>query len=43
MPSRNSAGGNYDIQDKRIVPLNVAVDYGGYTLNDIQNASGVKE
>ncbi len=43
MPSLIQQEGTTISIDKRVVPLNVAVDYGGYTLNDIANALGVKE
>ncbi len=40
-PREGETNGPHQI-DKRVVPLNVAVDYGGYTLNDIANALGLK-
>ncbi|NPA61793.1 MAG: 2Fe-2S iron-sulfur cluster binding domain-containing protein [Epsilonproteobacteria bacterium] len=42
MPSLIQQEGTTTSIDKRVVPLNVAVDYGGYTLNDIANALGLK-
>ncbi len=42
-PPKFSKEGNLLLPiDQEIVPLNVAVDYGGYTLNDIANALGLK-
>jgi len=42
MPSLIQQEGTTTSIDKRVVSLNVAVDYGGYTLNDIANALGLK-
>ncbi len=37
MPSLNQQEGTFVNIDKRVVPTNVALPYGGYTLNDIAN------
>jgi NADH-quinone oxidoreductase subunit G len=41
MPSLNQQEGTLATNDKRLVPMNVALPYGGYTLNDIANAMGI--
>jgi len=38
MPAFNQQEGTLTSMDKRVVPMNVALDYGGYILNDIANA-----
>ena len=38
MPAMNQQEGTLTTVDKRVVPMNVALDYGGYVLNDIANA-----
>jgi len=40
MPAMNQQEGTLTTNDKRVVPMNVAQSYGGYTLNDIANALG---
>lgn len=42
MPALNQQEGTFTTLDKRVVPTNVAVSYGGYTLNDIASALGIK-
>ena len=42
MPSLNQQEGTLTSNDKRVVPMNVALPYGGYILNDIANALGIK-
>ena len=37
MPAMNQQEGTLTTLNKRVVPMNVALDYGGYTLNDIAN------
>ncbi len=41
MPALNQQEGTIATIDRRVVPLNVALDYDGYTLNDIANTLGV--
>ncbi|NEW60077.1 ferredoxin, partial [Sulfurovum sp. bin170] len=41
MPSFTQQEGTTTTINKRVVPSNVAVTYGGYTLNDIANALGL--
>ena len=41
MPSLIQQEGTLTSIDKRVVPINVALDYGGYILNDIANALGL--
>jgi len=41
MPAMNQQEGTLTTLDKRLVPMNVAVPYGGYVLNDIANALGL--
>ena len=41
MPAMNQQEGTLTTVDKRIVPMNVALEYGGYVLNDIANALGL--
>jgi len=41
MPALNQQEGTITTIEKRVVPLNVALEYDGYTLNDIANAFGV--
>jgi len=42
MPAMNQQEGTLTTADKRVVPMNVALPYGGYILNDIANALGLK-
>ena len=42
MPALNQQEGTFVNIDKRVVPTNAAVAYGGYTLNDIANELGLK-
>ncbi len=42
MPSLIQQEGTTTTIDKRVVPLNVAMEYSGYILNDIANALGLK-
>ena len=42
MPAMNQQEGTLTTIDKRVVPMNVALPYGGYVLNDIANALGLK-
>jgi NADH-quinone oxidoreductase subunit G len=42
MPAMNQQEGTLTTVDKRVVPMNVALPYGGYVLNDIANALGLK-
>ncbi len=42
MPSLIQQEGTLTSIDKRVVPINVALDYGGYILNDIANELGLK-
>lgn len=41
MPAMNQQEGTLSSIDKRVVPTNVALSYGGYVLNDIANALGI--
>jgi NADH-quinone oxidoreductase subunit G len=41
MPAMNQQEGTLTTIDKRLVPMNVALPYGGYVLNDIANALGL--
>jgi len=41
MPALNQQEGTLTTNDKRVVPMNVALPYGGYVLNDIANALGI--
>jgi len=41
MPSMNQQEGTLTTIDKRVVPMNVALPYGGYVLNDIANTLGL--
>jgi len=41
MPAINQQEGTISTLNKRVVPLNVALGYDGYTLNDIANELGV--
>ncbi|MBU1669257.1 (2Fe-2S)-binding protein [bacterium] len=41
MPAMNQQEGTLTSIDKRVVPTNVAISYGGYVLNDIANALGL--
>jgi len=41
MPALNQQEGTVTGFNKRVVPMNVAVEYGGYVLNDIANALGL--
>jgi NADH-quinone oxidoreductase subunit G len=41
MPAMNQQEGTLTTIDKRVVPMNVALPYGGYVLNDIANALGM--
>lgn len=43
MPALNQQEGTLTSIDKRVNPTNVAVGFGGYNLNDIANALGLKE
>ncbi len=43
MPALNQQEGTFTSVDKRVVPTHVALPYGGYVLNDIMNALGLKE
>ena len=43
MPSLNQQEGTLTALTKRVVPMNVVLDYGGYVLNDIANALGLDE
>ncbi len=40
MPAMNQQEGTITNIEKRVVPMNVALSYGGYVLNDITNALG---
>jgi len=42
MPALNQQEGTFTTLDKRIVPTNVALPYGGYVLNDLASELGVK-
>ena len=41
MPSFNQQEGTLTAFTKRVVPMNVVLEYGGYILNDIANALGL--
>jgi len=41
MPAMNQQEGTLTTLDKRVVPMNVALPYGGYVLNDIANELGL--
>jgi len=41
MPAMNQQEGTLTTVDKRVVPMNVALEYGGYVLNDLANALGL--
>ena len=41
MPAMNQQEGTLTSLDKRVVPMNVALSYGGYILNDIANELGL--
>ena len=41
MPALNQQEGTLTGLNKRVVPINVALEYGGYVLNDIANALGL--
>ncbi len=43
MPALNQQEGTFTNIDKRVVPTNVALPYGGYVLNDIARALGVSD
>ena len=43
MPALNQQEGTLTSNDKRVNPTNAALPYGGYELNDIASALGVKE
>ena len=43
MPAMNQQEGTLTTLNKRVVPMHVALPYGGYTLNDIATALGVVE
>ena len=43
MPAMNQQEGTLTTFDKSVVPMHVAVSYGGYVLNDIANALGEKK
>lgn len=43
MPALNQQEGTFVTVDKRLVPTNVAISYGGYILNDIANALELKK
>lgn len=42
MPALSQQEGTFTSLDKKVVPLNVAIPFDGYTLNDISNALGVQ-
>ena len=42
MPALSQQEGTFTSLDKKVVPLNVAIPFDGYTLNDIANALGVQ-
>jgi NADH-quinone oxidoreductase subunit G len=42
MPAMNQQEGTLVSNAKRVVPMNVALPYGGYVLNDLANALGIK-
>jgi len=41
MPAMNQQEGTLTTIDKRVVPMNAALPYGGYVLNDIANCLGL--
>ena len=41
MPAMNQQEGTLTTVDKRVVPMNVALAYDGYVLNDVANALGL--
>ncbi len=41
MPAMNQQEGTMTTMNKRVVPTNAALEYGGYTLNDLMNAMGM--
>ena len=41
MPAMNQQEGTLTTLDKRVVPMNVALPYGGYVLNDLANSLGL--
>jgi NADH-quinone oxidoreductase subunit G len=41
MPALNQQEGTLTALTKRVVPINVVVEYGGYVLNDLANALGL--
>jgi len=41
MPAMNQQEGTLTTVDKRVVPMNAALPYGGYILNDIANTLGL--
>ncbi len=41
MPAMNQQEGTLTTMNKRVVPTNAALEYGGYTLNDLMNALGI--
>ena len=43
MPAMNQQEGTLTTVDKRVVPMNVALPYGGYVLNDIASALDLSE
>ncbi len=42
MPALNQQEGTFTSINKRVVPTNVALEFGGYCLNDIANELGLK-
>ncbi len=42
MPALNQQEGTFTSINKKVVPTNVAVSYGGYSLNDLANALGLE-
>jgi NADH-quinone oxidoreductase subunit G len=43
MPALNQQEGTFVNIDKRVVPLNAAIGFGGYELNDLANALGIRK
>jgi len=41
MPAMNQQEGTMTTMNKRVVPTNAALEYGGYELNDLMNALGL--
>ena len=41
MPAMNQQEGTMSTMNKRVVPTNAALEYGGYELNDLMNALGL--